>query len=216
MARTAMTELQQQIEAVRREAFAAGYAAAMEAIRELTSRAAPGTRTAAATPTRRGGGRGRTGGEGEGNANASASYPHDPRHYRYCEDAASGGSPSGRPPAAARHQCAHDRGDPEGGGAARRAPGGDPQSAAGQRRRDGVHLDPSRARSIGKEQCGRAGRRQQDLASSRRLILNRRRLRGDRAACQRVGAFVFRVAGMAADPVPLDLVRRRGGFQPLP
>ena len=59
MARTAMTELQQQIEAVRREAFAAGYAAAMEAIRELTSRAAPGTRTAAATPSRRGRGRGR-------------------------------------------------------------------------------------------------------------------------------------------------------------
>src|SRR5207248_592879 len=59
MARTAMTELQQQIEAVRREAFAAGYAAAMEAIRELTSRAAPGTRTAAAAPSRRGRGRGR-------------------------------------------------------------------------------------------------------------------------------------------------------------
>jgi hypothetical protein len=59
MARTAVTELQQQIEAVRREAFAAGYAAAMEAIRELTSRAAPGTRTAAAAPTRRGRGRGR-------------------------------------------------------------------------------------------------------------------------------------------------------------
>jgi len=60
MARTAITELQQQIEAVRREAFAAGYAAAMEAIRELTSRAAaPGTRSAAATPSRRGRGRGR-------------------------------------------------------------------------------------------------------------------------------------------------------------
>jgi len=60
MARTAITELQQQIDAVRREAFAAGYAAAMEAIRELTSRAAaPGTRSAAATPSRRGRGRGR-------------------------------------------------------------------------------------------------------------------------------------------------------------
>jgi hypothetical protein len=60
MARTAITELQQQIEAVRREAFAAGYAAAMEAIRELTSRAAPGTRTAAAAaPSRLGRGRGR-------------------------------------------------------------------------------------------------------------------------------------------------------------
>jgi hypothetical protein len=59
MARTAMTELQQQIEAVRREAFAAGYAAAMEAIRELTSRAASGTGTTAAAPSRRGRGRGR-------------------------------------------------------------------------------------------------------------------------------------------------------------
>ena len=60
MARTAITELQQQIEAVRREAFAAGYAAAMQAIRELTSRATPeaGSR-AAATPRRRGRGRGR-------------------------------------------------------------------------------------------------------------------------------------------------------------
>src|SRR5205814_9408026 len=59
MARTAMTELQQQIEAVRREAFAAGYAAAMEAIREATSRAAPGARSAVAAPSRRGRGRGR-------------------------------------------------------------------------------------------------------------------------------------------------------------
>src|SRR5258708_10047911 len=41
MARTAMTELQQQIEEVRREAFAAGYAAAMQAIQELASRSAP-------------------------------------------------------------------------------------------------------------------------------------------------------------------------------
>jgi hypothetical protein len=54
MARTAMTELQQQIEAIRREAFAAGYAAAMEAVRELTSRSAPGAASAAAAPTRRG------------------------------------------------------------------------------------------------------------------------------------------------------------------
>src|SRR5438477_533411 len=122
MARTAMTELQQQIEAVRREAFAAGYAAAMEAIREATSRAAPGARSAVAAPTRRGRGRGR----------------------------------------------------------------------------------------------GRAGRRQQDLASPRRLILIPLQLCDDCAARQRVGAFVFRMAGMAAHPVPLDLVRRRSGFQALP
>src|SRR5207248_2692532 len=129
MARTAMTELQQQIEAVRREAFAAGYAAAMEAIREATSRAAPGAGSAAA---------------------------------------------------------------------ARRAPGRDPQSAAGQRGRDGVHLDPSRTGPVGTAQRGRAGRRQQDLASPRRLILSALQQRNDRATRQRVGAFVFGMAGMAA------------------
>src|SRR5262249_39947042 len=43
MAKTAMTELQRQIEEVRREAFAAGYTAAMQAIRELASRPTPGS-----------------------------------------------------------------------------------------------------------------------------------------------------------------------------
>jgi hypothetical protein len=41
MTRTAMNELQQQIEQVRREAFAAGYAAAMQAVRQLASNPAP-------------------------------------------------------------------------------------------------------------------------------------------------------------------------------
>ena len=41
MAKTAISELRQQIAEVRREAFAAGYAAAMQAIRELASRSAP-------------------------------------------------------------------------------------------------------------------------------------------------------------------------------
>ena len=52
MARTAMTELQQQIEEVRREAFAAGYAAAIQAIRDLASRPAPGAASAARPPRR--------------------------------------------------------------------------------------------------------------------------------------------------------------------
>ena len=43
MARTAVSELQQQIEKVRREAFAAGHAAAMQAIREFASRPATDT-----------------------------------------------------------------------------------------------------------------------------------------------------------------------------
>ena len=42
MAKSAISELQQQIEEVRREAFAAGYAAAMQAVRVLASRPAPG------------------------------------------------------------------------------------------------------------------------------------------------------------------------------
>jgi len=57
MARTAINQLQDQIEAVRREAFAAGYAAAMQSIRELASRPAPSAQAAAAaaaTPRRRG------------------------------------------------------------------------------------------------------------------------------------------------------------------
>jgi hypothetical protein len=40
MAKTAVSELQQQIDEVRREAFAAGYAAAMQTVRELASRSA--------------------------------------------------------------------------------------------------------------------------------------------------------------------------------
>ena len=59
MAKTsAISELQQQIEDVRREAFAAGYGAAMQAIRELASR--PFAETGAAGRRSRGGsGRGR-------------------------------------------------------------------------------------------------------------------------------------------------------------
>ena len=59
MARTALNTLQDQIEAVRREAFAAGYAAAMQAVRELAARPAPGAEGAGAAPRRRGRGPGR-------------------------------------------------------------------------------------------------------------------------------------------------------------
>jgi hypothetical protein len=49
MAKTALTQLQDQIEAVRREAFAAGYAAAMQSIRDVAAQPAP-----VAAPSRRG------------------------------------------------------------------------------------------------------------------------------------------------------------------
>src|SRR5205807_835776 len=52
MARTALNQLQDQIEAVQREAFAAGYAAAMQSIRELAAKPAPGAELAAGAPRR--------------------------------------------------------------------------------------------------------------------------------------------------------------------
>ncbi len=53
MAKTALTQLQDQIEAVRREAFAAGYAAAMQSIREFAAKPVPGVEPAAIRPVRR-------------------------------------------------------------------------------------------------------------------------------------------------------------------
>ena len=46
MAKTALTQLQDQIEAVRREAYAAGYAAAMQAIRDFAAGCAAKSRIA--------------------------------------------------------------------------------------------------------------------------------------------------------------------------
>src|SRR5437764_7220660 len=57
MARAAVTQLQQQIEEVRREAFGAGYAAAMQAVREVASRPARKDGAGTAAPSRRGRGR---------------------------------------------------------------------------------------------------------------------------------------------------------------
>ncbi|HTW54255.1 MAG TPA: hypothetical protein VME45_20375 [Stellaceae bacterium] len=49
MAKTAMTWLQDQIEAIRREAYEAGYAAAMQAIRDFAVRPSPASPTVART-----------------------------------------------------------------------------------------------------------------------------------------------------------------------
>jgi hypothetical protein len=51
MAKTALTQLQDQIEAIRREAYAAGYAAAMQAIRDFAARpSAPARESAPRKP----------------------------------------------------------------------------------------------------------------------------------------------------------------------
>ena len=55
MAKTAMSQLEDQVELIRREAFAAGYAAAMQAIHKIASRPAPAENLPTPTaPTRRG------------------------------------------------------------------------------------------------------------------------------------------------------------------
>ena len=74
MAKAATTELQQQIEEVRREAYAAGYAAAMQVIADGASRLAPKAGTTAAAPRRRGRGRVRQA--------ATAAKPIRPRRAR--------------------------------------------------------------------------------------------------------------------------------------
>ena len=74
MPQAATMELQQQIEQVRREAYAAGYAAAMQAIADGASRPAPKGGTTAAAPRRRGRGRVRQA--------APAAKPTRPRRTR--------------------------------------------------------------------------------------------------------------------------------------
>jgi hypothetical protein len=55
MAKTAMSQLEDQVELIRREAFAAGYAAAMQAVHEIASRPAPAENLPTPTaPARRG------------------------------------------------------------------------------------------------------------------------------------------------------------------
>jgi hypothetical protein len=55
MAKTAITQLEDQVELIRREAYEAGYAAAMHAIREIASRPAPAAKRPIPTaPAQRG------------------------------------------------------------------------------------------------------------------------------------------------------------------
>src|SRR5260370_18573016 len=55
MEKTAMSQLEDQVELIRREAFAEGYAAAMQAVHEIASRPAPAENLPTPTaPVRRG------------------------------------------------------------------------------------------------------------------------------------------------------------------
>ena len=83
MAKTALNQLQQQIEAVRREAFAAGYAAAMQAVRELATKPTPGATTASAPAARgRRGRRGRPASRARATAERPAQAAATPRRAK--------------------------------------------------------------------------------------------------------------------------------------
>ena len=164
MAKAAMTEMQQRIEAVRRDAFAAGYAAAMQAIRDLASRSAPKDGTSPAAPSRRGRGRARQA--------APAAQPTRSRRSR-----GAGAAPKVRRSAAHRSRRGTNaliiekilrtmapsavrpaeirKALPDNGG------------------HDILRLDPPRAAPTGNAQCSRAGRRQWNLALPQRSSLKR-------------------------------------------
>src|SRR4030081_1793680 len=91
MPKAATMELQQQIEKVRREAYVAGYAAAMQVIADGASRPTPKAGTTAAAPRRRGQGRARQA--------APAAKPIRPRRAR-----AIGAATTTRPSANGRAQ----------------------------------------------------------------------------------------------------------------
>ena len=170
MARTALNTLQDQIEAVRREAFAAGYAAAMQAVRELAGKPAPGVAGRAETPRRgRRPGR-RPAAATPASAQRSGTYRSGPAGgtgRRCAGGARAPAAPSGRSAAPTRkwsRRYCRQR-------APRPTPGRDPHNhPARQGGGDRLHLDPARAGTAGTAPHRRAGRRQQDLAPPRRRL----------------------------------------------
>jgi hypothetical protein len=92
MAKTALNQLQDQIDAVRREAYAAGYAAAMQSIREFVSKQAAGSEAGPGEPQRRQSGRGSRAAQG-----ANATPPGRQRRSRNTERPASARGGRSRP-----------------------------------------------------------------------------------------------------------------------
>ena len=123
MAKTALTQLQDQIEAVRREAFAAGYAAAMQSIREFAAKPAPGAEPVATRPQRR---RGATRAQPGGPARQRSprAVPRAPRaptrapgrrpqrgtNARLVEEVLQANAPRALPPAEIRRTLQRDKG----------------------------------------------------------------------------------------------------------
>jgi hypothetical protein len=128
MAKTALTQLQEQIESIRREAFAEGYAAAMQAVREFAVRpAAAALRPAAAPPRPAAGasrpaarasrpgrkGRARAERRGQGRrpkAAAAAARPQRGNNARLIEEVLQGMAPRAVRPAEIRNVLRREKG----------------------------------------------------------------------------------------------------------
>ena len=139
MAKTAMSQLEDQVELIRREAFAAGYAAAMQAVHEIASRPAPAEKP----PTR----------------TAPVRHGRPPRQPQPApREAQARRAPVDSKPTAKRLERGSNarfveealRARPAGG-----PPGRDPRRpAARQRRGIGLYVDPPCAWAVGGSQSG--------------------------------------------------------------
>jgi len=115
MARTALTQLQEQIEAVRREAYAAGYAAALQAVREFASRATLGAAEPAATARGRGRPRRAQPAQRRRGTARTASSPANPRpqrgtNARLIEEVLQAFAPRAARPTEIRHALQQEKG----------------------------------------------------------------------------------------------------------
>jgi hypothetical protein len=123
---TAVNQLQTQIDAIRREAFAQGYAAAMQAVRDLAGRPAPGAAApaaprrgrrpaaspapAAAAPGRRGRPRAVAPATPRRGRRAAASRPQRGTNARYVEEVLQAQAPRALRPAEIRSTIQRDKG----------------------------------------------------------------------------------------------------------
>lgn len=119
MAKTALNQLQEQIEAVRREAFAAGFEAAMQAVREFVSDRTSAVGPQSAAPAgRRSARRGRPtgslqqsgGGSDAGRRRAAGTRPQRGTNARLVEEVLQSNAPRALRPAEIRGAIQNEKG----------------------------------------------------------------------------------------------------------
>ena len=146
MAKTAVSQLQEQIEAIRREAFAAGFEAAMQSVRQFASTHAPDKGPQSAEPARR----------------RSVQRTRTPGHMQQTGNT-SGASRRGTtnaPQAATRHECPTCRRGTPIECAAGVAPGRDPQHESSVRKAWRSHSPRSATLSVSSSRAASPNRSQ--------------------------------------------------------